>query len=495
MAAAANGAHVSGRRPSLAVVATILVSIVALLLAYALNLWQDEAYTLHATAFGPRYAFHEALTFEQNAPLYFIVIALLRRFGEGVFYLRLFSVVCAVGAVALVPALTRRYVPRADAGLVTLVAGVNPFLIWAAVEMRVYAALILLGALLLLTAYDAFLSERPRAWAAFAYAIVATISLYTQYYLLFLIAGQGAAILCFRRAALWRYALAAGGALVLFAPLALAIPGQVSNFRGAFARPTLLESFTVTASILARYVIPLLFAKAKLVYLALAALLVAGGIAARRSLVRDGDARIIVITIVAAVCFALGTYVAGVHVLNRHVASLYIPAILTAFAALSFVRPERRAGAMAALTVAALATSLVAIVQTYAHVAKPGDWIRVTAYLAPRDRRGEPIVVFQAENALPFAYYYRGPNAIVPLPRGVDFAHYDVSSFIVHDDATMQRVIPHTGALWLITAGECFSANIAFGCDVVERYVAAHFLVRSDASFYESRVRLLIPKS
>lgn len=495
MPAAANGARVFGRRPSLAVVVTISLSIVALVLAYALNLWQDEAYTLHATAFGPRYALHEALTFEQNAPLYFVVISLLRRFGDGVFYLRLFSVVCAVGALSLTPALARRYVPRADAGLVTLVAGVNPFLIWAAVEMRVYAALILLGALLLLTAYDAFLSERPRAAAAIAYAVVATASLYTQYYLLFLIAGQGAAIVVFRRAAVWRFALAVAAALICFAPLALAIPAQVSNFRGAFARPTLLESLAVTASILARYALPLLFAKAKLVYIALAALLVAGGIAARRSLERNGDAHIIVVTIVAALCFALGTYVAGVHALNRHLASLYMPTILTAFAALSFVRPERRFAATTVWTAAALATSIVALGQTYAHVAKPGDWIRVNAYLAPREHRGEPIVVFQAENALPFAYYYRGPNAIVPLPRGVDFTRYDVSAFVVRGDATMRRVMPRERALWLITAGECFSANIAFGCDVVERYVAARFLVRSDARFYESRVRLLIPKS
>ena len=495
MAAAAHGAPVFGRRPSLAVVTTVLISIVTVALAYRLNLWQDEAYTLHATGSGPGYAFHEALSFEQNAPLYFVIVALLRRFGEGVFYLRLVSVACAVAAVALTPALARRYLPRADAGLVTLAVAFNPFLIWAAVEMRVYASLVLLAVLLLLAAYDAFLAHAPRARSAVLFAAIAAIALYTQYYMLFLIVGIGAAVVGLRRETFGRYALATGAALAAFAPLAIAIPGQVANFRGAFARPTLVESMLVTASILARYVLPLLIAKAKIVFAVLAALALVGTIAARRSFERDGDGTIPFVTAIAAAGFAIGTYVAGVHVLNRHLASLYVPAVASVFGALSFVRADRRRIATAVWMTIALGTSLVALVQTYGHLAKPGDWIRVNAYLAQHERPGEPIVVFQAENALPFAYYYRGPNTIVALPQAVDFERYDVSAFSVRDDAAMRRVMPRARALWLITAGECFSANLSFGCDVVERYVAMHYLVRSDASFYESRLRLLIPKS
>jgi hypothetical protein len=135
--------------------------------------------------------------------------------------------------------------------------------------------------------------------------------------------------------------------------------------------------------------------------------------------------------------------------------------------------------------------STIAIVQTYAPLAKPGDWFRATAYIDAREHANEPIAVFEAENALPFAYYYRGPNRIVAIPHAVDFRRYDVTRFIVHDQEELIAAMPRAKRVWLITAGECTSANIAFGCDIVERVVAARYRVDADATFYGSRARLL----
>jgi hypothetical protein len=140
-----------------------------------------------------------------------------------------------------------------------------------------------------------------------------------------------------------------------------------------------------------------------------------------------------------------------------------------------------------------LAASTVALGKTYAPLAKPGDWIRATAYLAAHERPHEPILVFEAENALPLAYYYRGPNRIVAIPAGVDFRRYDITRFIIHDEAELQRVVPPAQRIWLITAGECASANIQFGCGTLERFIAQHYRVESDAAFFDSRLRLLVP--
>jgi hypothetical protein len=465
---------------------------ITLPLAYVLNIWQDEAYTLQTTSRGLAYAFHQAIGFEQNAPLYFLLLTIWRHLSSGVFSLRLFSVVCVAIALALVPALVRRYVPKADAGLVTLAAACNPFAIWAAVEMRVYAMIVLVSALLLLACFDAFLADRPSRSAAVLYAICAAVALYTQYYLAFLIAAQAVTILVYRRRALLAFAIAAATAALAFAPMLAIVPAQVENFKGVFAKPSLVHSFAGLSGILARYVLPLPFPHAKLIYagLGIAALL---ALVLARRLLTPGNAPILLMTACCFAFFAAGTYVAGVHVLDRHAASLYLPAILSIFAVFTFLRPAPARRAAMAWLCLTLTFSLVSLAETYRALAKPGDWIRATAYLRAREGPHQPIVVFEAENALPFAYYYNGPNRIVAIPTAVNFREYDVSAFVIRSQGELQAAMPRATRIWLITAGECASANIVFGCDELERFVASHYRVESDAAFYGSRIRLLRP--
>lgn len=462
--------------------------------AFALNIWQDEAYTLHTTAHGAAFAYTQSLRFEQNAPLYFVLIALWRHIGESVFFLRFFSVLCAAATIILVPGIVRRYVPRTDAGLVTVAIAWNPFFFWAALEMRAYAMIVLASALLLLTFYDAFLARKPAGYAPVLYALCAAVALYTQYYLAFLIAAQFIVLCVYRRSALPAYLLSAGAAVLAFVPLLATIPGQVQNFRSPFAPPaTPLHAWGVLASMVAHYVLPLPLSHASFAYGIIAAAVIALAVIKPRWFTTAGDALIPLMTALAVLIFGAVTYVSGVVVLSRHGASLYVPAVLSVFALLTFVRADLRARATTAWFCITIAACAVLLVQTYAHLAKPGDWQRVTAALNQRESPGEPIAVFEAENALPFAFYYHGPNRVVAIPAAVNFDRYDVSAFVVRSAQQLARTMPRAKHLWLITAGECASADLQFGCEVVERYVAAHYRTQYDAAFYQSRLRLLAP--
>lgn len=479
------------RRVSLTTAAVALNLAIALPLAYILNIWQDEAYTLHTTAAGFQYALGQSIVFEQNAPLYFLIVVALRHISESVFFLRSFSVFCAAATVGLVPAIARRYIPKADGGTIAVVVACNPFLIWAAVEMRVYALIVLMSALLLLSFYDAFVKEKSSRWAAVGYAACVALSLYTQYYLAFLVAAQAIAVaLWYRRQALpFVAACIAGGAA--FAPMLATIPAQVGNFRSGFQPPTLAHSFGTLAVILWHYLVPLPFAGSKLIYAGLTAGAAVALLRYRPYLTVTNGGAIVGIAAGAAVLFVAGTHAAGVHILTRHAASLYIPATLGVFAVIAALRVPSRAQ-VAAYTAAGLTVlSLITLTSTYRFMATPGDWSRVAAYVRTHERPGEPIAVFEAENALPLAYYYRGPNAIVPIPRGVNFEKYDVTDFVIRDESQLRAVMPRSQRVWLITAGQCTSSNVAFGCPTLDRFIAGHYTVVSDTSFYESRIRLL----
>ncbi len=475
----------------MAFVATAVNLAITLPLAAVLNIWQDEAYTLHTIGRGVGYAFSEAIGFEQNAPLYFVVMNLWRHLGDGIFHLRLFSVACIAITVLLAPAIARRYVPRENPVLVAAVTACNPFLVWAAVEMRVYALVVLVCALLLLTFYDAFVKKPPSPASAIGYAACVAIALYTQYYLAFLIAAQGIAVVIYYRRQVLRFLAAAAAGALAFGPMLVVIPGQVQNFKDGFAAPSPAHAAANLAGILMRYVLPLPVVHSKFIYVALVALIFAALLLVRPKRSPAGTAPIVVITACAGVLFTAGTYASGVHVLDRHAASLYLPATISVFALLAYLSAPLGRRAALAWSAAVFVLSLLTLGHTYAALAKPGDWPRVAAYLRANETPGEPIVVFEAENALPLSFYYHGPNPIVPVPRGVNFRRYRVSSFVIHNQAELAAVMPGERRIWLVTAGACTSSNVQFGCTALEGYVARHYLVKSDAKFFGSEVRLI----
>ena len=477
-------------RPSLALLALGVNLAITVPLGALLNIWQDEAYTLQTTGSSFGYAFRHAIGFEQNAPLYFLLMTAWRHAGENIFFLRLFSIVSIAIAVFLVPALVERYVPRANAALVTAAVALNPFVIWAAVELRLYAFVILLSALLLLSYYEAIAAERPSKGAVALYALCIAAALYTQYYLAFLVAAQAVTTVLYHRRSLARYLIAFGAGIVAFSPMLAIVPQQVANFKGGFAPPSLLHAVAGLGGILARYVLPLpVHANALYVVLLVAA--AAAVLIARRAIAPRPNGEILVMTGCAFLLFGVASYVSGVLILDRHAASLYLPATLSVFAVLTLWRRPASDRLSAAFTAVAIVFSLVALARTYHGLAKPGDWIRADAYIQAHERPGEPIVVFEAENALPMAFYYRGPNRVVAIPQGVDFRRYDVREFVIQDEAQLASAMPGQRRIWLVTAGGCHSANLQFGCPALERYVGTRYRVESDASFVGSRVRLL----
>jgi hypothetical protein len=300
-------------------------------------------------------------------------------------------------------------------------------------------------------------------------------------------------LLTYRRQAILRYALCAAAAALAFAPMLVMVTRQVDNFKSGFTPPTFFGSFAVLFGIIAHYLLPSPIPHSKIGYLALALGAIATVVAMRRHFHAPDNAAILLITAWAFMFFAVVSYAAGVRVFERHAASLYLPSTLSVFAAFTFLDQSYLRRAAIAWSCLVLSLSTVALGKTYAPLAKPGDWIRATAYLAAHERPNEPILVFEAENALPLAYYYRGPNRIIAIPASVDFRGYDLTRFVIHDEAELQRVVPPAQRIWLITAGECASANIQFGCATLERFVAEHYRVESDAAFFDSRLRLLVP--
>jgi uncharacterized membrane protein len=465
-------------------------------LAIILNVWQDEAYSLLTTGGSLGHAIHQAMFFEQNAPLYFIVLWLWRQISGAYWWARIFSIGCTAATIALVPALVRRYAPQVSPLYVTLAVAFNPFTIWAAVEMRAYALTILLGALVMLTAYDAFAPPKPRLRDLIAFVAVGTIAAYTQYFILFLVMGCGIVLLLLRSWKALTYYVACGIAmLVLFVPMLLVLPTQLSAFRGAYLGPANLpQAFEQLGKIFFFQLFPVEELPHRgAVGAAIFCLIFVGLVLGRKHFARGGPYLAPLLLAASALVFTVAVYALKSHFNYRYGAFLFIPLMVAAYSALGWWSQPARQRALATATAALLAISAVALVVTYRSGAKAGDWQRVAAYLQSSGSNA-PIVVFQAENAIPLAYYYHGTAGIVALPRAVDLQSYDVDRFVVRGPQDVRATLARAGnprEFWLVKAGGCHSLNVVYGCNVVDAYVASHYRTVAERRFYRATVRLL----
>ncbi|MEO6393611.1 MAG: glycosyltransferase family 39 protein [Pyrinomonadaceae bacterium] len=468
-------------------------------LSIILNIRLDEGYTLNTTGAGLRYAWTQALRFELQPPLFFALLSLWRRIDSSILFARFFSVICATLTVLLAIALARRYVPRVQPWIVGVIVAIHPFMIWVAVDIRVYAFALLLASLLLVLFFDGYLSDEAPGWKRWAYLVVALLALYTQYYLGFLLLANALALVFQRR---WRplrsylWGMLAVG--ILFLPMLGPLYRQFFvHSKDITQHDEVWTSLNDFLWIVKGYLIPAESTKFESVrrwiqMLGLPLLAVFVLLNRKRISWRDSGP-IWVITLTMLPIFFFLRYRIGYDYFSpRHAAVLFFPSILS-FVALVYI--AGRKWGMWVLLVLAITASAVSLVAVYRPWAKRGDWRRAAEYVSSKEQPGEPILFFSPTGALPFGYYYRGPNQLVPIPRPETFDTYDVERYVIHSET---ELIAQFGSIpgspvyvWVVTDHFCRLQPVEFNCSLLELFLSRYYVTESDREFYGSRVRRL----
>ena len=471
--------------------------LVALPLAQRLNLWVDEVYSLHTTEQGPLEALSRGIHFERQAPLYFGLLSLWREIDSSVFFARIPSVLFVSLSGLVLVRIARVLFPDLHPAWFVAAFFLHPAAIWAAVEIRVYALSILLGALLLWIGLEAFFVAAPRRGALSAFVAVAVVSLYTYYYLGFVLVGLGVALAATGRfQALGRYAMAIVCIAALCAPIAWWLPAQTATSEGPH-RLGFLKALRFGGNILVEAALPgnrlaaligsrigRWLARGLLGLLAVA-LVTRPGVLAR--LAREPDACAVWIVVAAvSLQFALVAWLIGYALVEdvRYWTYLSLPATIAVVSVPAATRRASLLGVVVALIVGAHVAELAWI---YRPLAKPTDAERVAAFLMREEHAGEPILVFPNEWVLPIRYYYAGVNAMVPIPQEPSLEHYDPRDLAIRSEDQLEgrmRELPHDrGTLWLVKDAEIFR-----GRELLERYVDRHFVVDQSWPFYRKLV-------
>lgn len=482
-------------------------ALVASILAAMLNVWIDECYTLDTISRTIRYAWNQALHFESQPPGYFIALTLWYRIAGTVFFARLFSILCTVGTILAAQRLSLRcFGDRVPSWLVPLLVAVQPLTLLAAVEARRYALVLVFTCALLLVFPSAFPPSRGRAptWNA-AYACVALAALYVDYFTAFVLAAQTGLLVVRRR---WRDVKGQVSILVLVAgaclPLMFDVTDQLRVYEGL--ESTSASQLASTARYVS-YALENLGATqwlrswnrpAKLLLLVVLVYMLwkyAAGVKADPA--RTASLDPVILTVLIGSCFVALSFVSAPSILQpKHLVVMLLPWALVVAGAWTLFR---RSVAVALLT-AIVALNVLASVDSFRHLAKRGDFIRVARFIEQNERPGEPIVVFYAEVALGFQHHYRGVNRTVVIPAPVDYQRYNLRDFVLPADAdfwsSLESNLRDSERIWVVTdsfsdpeLGGCGFGDVDFNCTLLEVMLKRRYTLLQATPFYQSRVR------
>ena len=185
------------------------------------SLWLDETVSIYLASFPLSEIFQQGMSLQEpNPPLYHLLLHLwMRVFGSGEGTVRMLSAL--LGTLYLPPLylLGRRLFSSRVALLATMLAAINPFLVWYSQEARMYALVATLTLWSLYCFVRAVDTPRWSWWAA--YTAVTVAGLYTHLYAVFILPAQLLFLLLSargRRTALWRGVVAWAVSLLCFVP-------------------------------------------------------------------------------------------------------------------------------------------------------------------------------------------------------------------------------------------------------------------------------------
>jgi hypothetical protein len=467
-------------------------------LAALLPTWQDEEFTLATTAHGVGYAIHRALTYELQAPLYFALLAALRYAGRSVFLAREFSVVAQVATTFACATIARRIWPARDPWLFCALVASSPFALFAGLEIRTYALSLAETAFLVVFFFDGFFSGSSLR-ARLGFILMAIAGLYTQYFIVFVIAALFVALaICKRFVALRVYVVSVIVAIVAFVPLGLfvrtqasdtlSVEGSPAQFGGMLLHPINLVLSRPYNGIDAHWEGPLWL------LLRLAALMAV--VLGRPRLGRKTVALCSLFVVVDMIYVVLSDVEKLNLVFPRHFIALFLPEAILVYALVAaFAGRFAKRSALAVAIVFAISNALTTVL-TYAPAAKQGDAARIGAYLSEHARPGDAIAVYPGDGVPAVARYYTGALPIEGYPVPQDPNVYQVDAALVRSPAEANAAfdrLPRAAHLFFVVQLTCGDGNI-HGCGTVERVFKERYRVLEHRAFFEAELWELAPK-
>jgi hypothetical protein len=404
----------------------VLYTATLLYLSKVLNIWLDEAYTLDTTSYKLSKVITQSYSFESQPPIYFILLSLWRKISVDVFFARLFSLISIAMAAYFFYKLIRLISGVEASRWLLVLFLLNPFIVWAGLEIRLYAFLLFLSSMLVYYYFSYYINGNKK----YLYFFLATclVGLYTQYFFAFLIAALVFATLLLKG---WKFTFKVGlyllPVVLLFLPNLLFMGEQLGMVQSQKEEFTAAQRIGIVLHspqnvLLAMASLPLQrIVRLAILFIFIAFILFAYFKVYKRnkvqpspyfSMINFNMAAAIALIAILAVFIA----VTGIDHQDRYltIAMPFFVLIYTLFSVHSFLQSRIIYGVLSLYFIAILS-------YTYYKPYKQYDYKAVAAYIEKKAKQKEPVLFYHSVVSLPFKYYYKGNNPVVPLPHQVYF--------------------------------------------------------------------------
>lgn len=468
----------------------IIYLTVILYLCNRVTVWEDEFYTLNTASRKLSEVISQSYHFEAQPPLYFILLRFWRYFNEDIFFARLLSIFFIGLAVWFFSRLILLISGKQSIWLLIVIL-LNPFTVWAAFDIRPYALIILLSTVtvyLLLSYY-----VKDKKYYLYLFLLICVLGLYTQYYFVFLILSLALTTLILKG---WRSFLKL--CIYLIPVIILFLPNIFFIFENIGMQQSdnqFNSSIRILNSVLltpAKFLLAVnkISVSNELIIMIIVFFILLGIIAFTKSYSRhriNSDPffeRYIFILVSVLIVVLLLSVTAFLHLeyTDKYMAIAF-PLIIALFLIFNSFSPINRNLLAGTLSI----SFIVLLAMTYVHPANGIDFRALANYIGNIEQPGEPILFYRNDLILPFEYYYKGSNSLIPLPNPVSYDKNYLKS--IKDTIELQSVLDRldlkTKSYFLISDDKMeYAYNINFNRAMVNNYLSAHFNISLDSMYY-----------
>jgi len=414
----------------------VIYFVILIYLCNETTIWEDECYTLNTTSHSLSGVISQSYQFEAQPPLYFILLKCWRQINGGVFFARLLSVFFIGLSAYFFHRLVNLISGKESSKWLLIIFLLNPFTVWAAIEMRSYAMIIFLSTISIYFFLQFLISNKKKY--LYSFIITAIIGLYTQYLFIFLIISLLFSFLVFRG---WKsffiLCIYFIPVIILFLPNFLFISHDIS------IQQTTLYTWKSTIYLILQTPCNLLlglnnvtsFWKYIIILFTSFCALIAYHKLYSVNLSKNssfGKLNFILITVL----FFVLLYAIGFSLFRIQYADLYMavafPLLILLMTVFKVYSPSYRRLIYTSFSLYLFFLLLF----IYRNRVKFYDFKSIAKYVTEIENNNEPILFYRNGLSLPFDYYYKGKNLIYPLPNAVTF---DKNYLINFKDTTEMR--------------------------------------------------------
>ena len=469
----------------------IFVVIYTLLLLYTakkINISEDETYALNTSSRNLAGVINQSYNFEFQLPGYFVLLSLWRLISSSIFFAKLFSIASIGIASFYTYKLSNLFTGKKNSRWIIVLFLLNPFSVWASLEIRLYAFSVLLATLCIYFFYKYVFKENKKD--LFLFLLFALTGIYTQYFFVFLIIALALTTIFIKG---WRYffntCLTLVPLAILFLPNFIFIPNQL-KMQTAHGKSS-INLGTVSAVLHAPQNLMLAIdyvpdpAKNRIIRFIFLAMLIGTCFYVYKNKAKMtfafGSFKIVLAALsFLIIIFSIAGFLTNIVFTSKYMVVAY-PFFILLISLFNLLPPFFRSVSFGIICM--YFTLLLAVF--YRYPVNTYDFNSIARYIEKIEKPNEPILMYRANNALPFNYSYKGINKIVPLPHPVNFdSNYLVS---IKDTNELRQLLsdikPQSGSYLMISDTTKFETTLDMHRQMVKDFLYKNYKVTLDTLF------------